>query len=178
MAGQFGTVQEIGGLVGRFILAFLAVYIVSRRSLLRVFSTAWPDRRPARIRLRHYREPSPVRSASRGRSHRGDHFISRGHFLRRFVHGGPVSFWGNYLPRVYPLHLRGTGESFAANIGGRMIGTSFAWVTSELSGLNLFSGSDPLRMAYTAASVALFVYLVGSVACFFLPEPKEGVPLD
>ena len=40
------------------------------------------------------------------------------------------SFWGNYLPRVYPVHLRGTGESFAANIGGRMIGTCFAWVTS------------------------------------------------
>ena len=31
------------------------------------------------------------------------------------------SFWGNYLPRVYPTHLRGTGESFAANIGGRMV---------------------------------------------------------
>ena len=36
------------------------------------------------------------------------------------------SFWGNYLPRVYPTHLRGTGESFAANVGGRMIGTSAA----------------------------------------------------
>ena len=43
------------------------------------------------------------------------------------------SFWGNYLPRVYPLHLRGTGESFAANIGGRLIGTSFAWVTATLA---------------------------------------------
>ncbi len=32
------------------------------------------------------------------------------------------SFWGNYLPRVYPLHLRGTGESFAANVGGRILG--------------------------------------------------------
>ncbi len=27
------------------------------------------------------------------------------------------SFWGNYLPRVYPTHLRGTGESFTAKIG-------------------------------------------------------------
>ena len=41
------------------------------------------------------------------------------------------SFWGNYLPRVYPVHLRGTGEGFAANIGGRMIGTSFAAVTTR-----------------------------------------------
>ena len=46
---------------------------------------------------------------------------------------GQFSFWGNYLPRVYPIHLRGTGESFAANIGGRMIGTSFALVASLLS---------------------------------------------
>ena len=41
------------------------------------------------------------------------------------------SFWGNYLPRVYPLYLRGTGESFAANIGGRMIGTSAAFSLPE-----------------------------------------------
>jgi len=41
---------------------------------------------------------------------------------------------GNYLPRVYPIHLRGTGESFAANIGGRMIGTSFALLTTTLAG--------------------------------------------
>ena len=29
------------------------------------------------------------------------------------------AFWGDYLSSVYPMHLRGTGESFAANIGGR-----------------------------------------------------------
>ena len=28
-------------------------------------------------------------------------------------------------------------------------------------------------MAYTAAGVALFVYFVGSIACFFLSEPKQ-----
>jgi MFS family permease len=37
LAGQFGQVQEVGGLVGRFVLAFLAIRILSRRSLLRVF---------------------------------------------------------------------------------------------------------------------------------------------
>ena len=26
-----------------------------------------------------------------------------------------LNFLGNYLPRVYPVHLRGTGEGFAAN---------------------------------------------------------------
>ena len=29
--------QEVGGLVGRFVLAFLAVRIVSKRGLLRIF---------------------------------------------------------------------------------------------------------------------------------------------
>jgi hypothetical protein len=36
----------------------------------------------------------------------------------------------DYLPRVYPTDLRGTGESFAANVGGRMIGTSAALLTT------------------------------------------------
>jgi hypothetical protein len=81
------------------------------------------------------------------------------------------SFWGNYLPVVYPLHLRGTGESVAANIGGRMIGTSFAAVTSLLS--RFAPGSDdPTRIAYTAAAVGFAVVLANFVASFFLPEPK------
>ena len=52
-------------------------------------------------------------------------------FLAGILTVAQLSFWGNYLPRVYPIHLRGTGESFAANIGGRLIGTSFAWVTAH-----------------------------------------------
>ena len=46
-----------------------------------------------------------------------------------------LSFWGNYLPHVYPVHLRGTGESFAANIGGRLIGTSAAAVAAYVASL-------------------------------------------
>jgi hypothetical protein len=76
------------------------------------------------------------------------------------------------LPRVYPVHLRGTGESFAANIGGRLIGTSFALVTTSLAGMSFLPGTQPEKYAMAAALVAGFVYLVGSIACFFLPEPK------
>ena len=84
------------------------------------------------------------------------------------------SFWGNYLPYVYPVHLRGTGESFAANIGGRLIGTSFAAVTSFVATAPWVPGGiPPAKIAYTAAGVALFVYLVGSIACFWLPEPNK-----
>jgi hypothetical membrane protein len=101
-----------------------------------------------------------------------------GIFVAGLLTVAQFSFWGNYLPLVYPVHLRGTGESFAANIGGRMIGTSFAWVTSELA-IQPFmhGGSAPANEAYAAAAVAFFVYFVGSVACFFLPQPKvEGLP--
>jgi hypothetical protein len=86
------------------------------------------------------------------------------------------SFWGNYLPRVYPVHLRGTGESFAANVGGRMIGTVFAAVTASLA--TVFAPANPTPVqaaqhwAYTAAAVGTFVYLVGFIASFFLPEPS------
>lgn len=98
-----------------------------------------------------------------------------GIFLAGLVTVGQFSFWGNYLPRVYPVHLRGTGESFAANIGGRLIGTSFAWVTTTLA-----TTSDPLyaptKLAYVAAGVGFGVYALGLVLSFWLPEPKpEGL---
>jgi len=87
------------------------------------------------------------------------------------------SFWGNYLPRVYPLHLRGTGESFAANIGGRMIGTSFAAVTVFLSSY-MPGTSPPEKLTHAAAGVAVFVYLVGTITGFFLPEPPTQELMD
>ena len=84
---------------------------------------------------------------------------------------GQLSFWGNYLPRVYPTHLRGTGEGFAANIGGRMLGTSFAFVTTTLT--NYAPGATPsLRLAFAATVVATFVYTAGFICSFFLPEPQ------
>ena len=43
-----------------------------------------------------------------------------GIFFAGLLTVGQFSFWGNYLPRAYPVHFRGTGESFAANIGGRL----------------------------------------------------------
>jgi hypothetical protein len=76
------------------------------------------------------------------------------------------------LPHAYPVHLRGTGESFAANIGGRLIGTCFFGVTQWIA---YFLPGDmstyPARVAYTAAGVAFAVYLVNFIASFWLPEP-------
>jgi hypothetical protein len=91
-------------------------------------------------------------------------------FIAGVLTVGQFSFWGNYLPRVYPLHLRGTGESFAANIGGRLIGTSFAWVTATLA-VTTDRAYAPTKVALVAAAVAFSVYLVGFIASFWLPEP-------
>jgi hypothetical protein len=92
-------------------------------------------------------------------------------FLAGLVTVAQFSFWGNYLPRVYPVHLRGTGESFAANIGGRLIGTSFAWLTASLAvtGNRAYA---PTKVALVAATVGFCVYVVGFIASFWLPEPK------
>ena len=154
-AAVIGEVQELGGLVGRILLAILAVRIVSRRSLLRVFQI------PGLILV-------PLIFAFAPKY--GLNALTLGAFVAGLFVVGQFSFLGNYLPRVYPVHLRGTGEGFAANIGGRMIGTSFAAVTLFLSQV-MPGDSPPMQIANAAAAVSLFVFLVGSIACFFLPEP-------
>jgi hypothetical protein len=85
---------------------------------------------------------------------------------------GQFSFWGNYLPRVFPTYLRGTGESFAANVGGRMIGTSAALLTTQLT--NFMPGASvPIKLAYASALVGTGAYVLGLIASFWLPEPKR-----
>jgi hypothetical protein len=83
---------------------------------------------------------------------------------------GQFSFWGNYLPRVFPTYLRGTGESFAANIGGRMIGTCGALVTAELAAI-IPSASATTSLAMASGAVGLGSVVVALVASAWLPEP-------
>jgi MFS family permease len=153
--------QEIGGLVGRIILAILAVRIVSRRRLIRLFQV------PGLLWM-------PITFALLATSSLT--WLYPAMFLAGVLTVGQFSFWGNYLPRVYPIHLRGTGEGFAANIGGRLIGTSFAWVTATLS-VTADRAFAPAKVAYVAAAIAFFCYAVGFVSSFWLPEPqKENLP--
>jgi MFS family permease len=158
VAAQVNGFQEIGGLVGRVLLAILAIRIVSRRALLRIFQ--WPGL--IIIPLVYF---YPARENL--------DLLKWGIFVAGLCTVAQFSFWGNYLPRVYPLHLRGTGESFAANIGGRMIGTMAAWVTANLAPL-----MPEQSMALAAAAVALFVYGLGSILSFWLPEPTQDMLPD
>jgi hypothetical protein len=86
------------------------------------------------------------------------------------------SFWGNYLPRAYPTYLRGTGEGFAANVGGRMVGTAANPLATHLAPIlaaSISGLSKSASIAYAAAAVAALVYGLGSIITFWLPEPKE-----
>jgi MFS family permease len=157
VASSVTKIQEVGGLTGRVLLAALAVVIVSRRTLLRVFQV------PGLVLMPFIFAYAATHSLA---------LLQVGIFIAGLVTVGQFSFWGNYLPRVYPVHLRGTGESFAANIGGRLIGTSFAWVTTTLA-ITPDKAFAPAKLAYVAAAVAFGVYLVGFLCSFWLPEPKE-----
>lgn len=160
MVGVVQSFQETGGLIGRILLAILAVRIVSRRRLLRVFQV------PGLIIV-------PLVFFFPARENL--ELLKWGALLSGIAIIGQMSFWGNYLPRVYPTHLRGTGESFAANVGGRMIGTSAAMVTTTLA--NVMPGSPTEQLAYAATIVALVAFGVGTVAALWLPEPaSEALP--
>jgi MFS family permease len=160
-AANVTKVQEIGGLMGRVALAYLAVIIISRRKLVRLFQL------PGLIVM-------PLTFAIAATTSLNWLYI--GMFFAGFFTVAQFSFWGNYLPRVYPLYLRGTGESFAANIGGRLIGTSFAWLTATLA-VTPDRAYAPIKVAYVAAAVGFSVYLVGFITSFWLPEPpKENLP--
>jgi predicted MFS family arabinose efflux permease len=153
--------QEFGGLAGRVALGFLAARIVSRRGLLRIFQI------PGLVTLPFVFIWAATNDLQ---------WMKYGMFLLGFMTIAQMSFWGNYLPRVYPTHLRGTGESFAANVGGRMIGTFAALLTTQL--VTSMPGTGlPAKLAAAAAIVGTSVYVIGVATSFFLPEPKgEELP--
>src|SRR5579862_3117620 len=152
--------QEFGGLGGRFAMASLALVIVSRRALLRVFLI------PGLIL-------TPVVFFYTS-THSLDLFRI-GIFVAGFTTVAQLTFWGNYLPRVYPVHLRGTGEGFAANVGGRMCGTSAAFVTGHLAAF-MPAASPGGQLAHAAAVVGIGVYGLALALTFWLPEPPETLP--
>ncbi len=163
--GRVTIWQEVGGLVGRVILAILALQIVSRRALLRVFQF------PALIAV-----PLIFWWIGGALSTEGSlPTIKILIFVAGMLVVAQFSFWGNYIPRVFPLHLRGTGESFAANIGGRIIGTAAAWLTLT------FAASvppDPAKIAYVGAIVAGVYCLVGFICSFMLTEPTAEMDAE
>ena len=151
--------QEIGGMAGRVALAMLAVVVVSRRTLFRIFQI------PALIvvPLLFWWMSGQLGNAGSITA------IKLGIFVAGFLVVAQFSFWGNYIPLVFPVHLRGTGESFAANIGGRVLGTAAAWITLTLAASDK---PNPAKIAIVGACVAGAYALLGAILTQFLPEPK------
>jgi sugar phosphate permease len=149
--------QEIGTIAGRLLFAFLVVRIATERRLLRiflipgliVFSCVYFFAATHRLVLVKY-----------------------GILLAGLLMNGPFSLWGNYLPRMYPTFLRGTGESFAINIGARVIGASGVLLTTQLANI-MPGGGAAARLAYSAGTVAVLAYLLSLIASFWLREPEH-----
>ena len=161
IASRVQMFQELGGLTGRVLFAVLIIHIMTQRRRMRVFLG------PALIVFPCLYFFAATHSLVA---------VQLGVFVATLFFNGLRSFWGNYLPRVYPTHLRGTGESFAVNVGGRVIGVTAALITTTLS--NVMPGDGPAaRLAYSAGVVAVLACVIGLAGSFWLPEPQgEQLP--
>jgi MFS family permease len=151
--------QELGGLAGRILLALALGFIASRRVLLWLFQVpglliipvVWFWVYP------NYPEYFPL-----------------GAFLAGACIVAQFSYFGEYLPKVFPVHLRGTGGAFATNVGGRMIGTAAAFLTTGIIAPMITAGSNIYEnVAYAAGVTGLLVFTLGFIVSFFLPEPPQ-----
>lgn len=159
MANTVQFHQEMGGLLGRVLLALLLIWGISRVALLKVFQV------PALIVL-------PVTYFYF--FHQGGTAFMWAYGLCGLLTVAQFSYFGEYLPKVFPLHLRGTGGSFATNVGGRMIGTSMAFVTTNLVA-PMLAGTGPLlpmHVAKAAGIVATVIVILSFLIGLLLPEPK------
>jgi MFS family permease len=156
--GNIQRWQEIGGLVGRILLAILLLFVPSR-TLIRLFLVPGVILFPLTFfRLVH-----------------DDYVIfATAIFFCGLLTVAQFSFLSEFLPRVFPMHLRGTGGSFATNLGGRMIGTMAATLNTEVLS-KLMPGTPPLQVAAAAGIIGGAVYLIALVTTFFLPHPHEEV---
>jgi MFS family permease len=153
--------QEMGGLVGRILLAVAVIIGLSRVVLLKLFQV------PLLIIL-------PITYFMLFKS--GGQSFLWAYALCGLLTVAQFSYFGEYLPKVFPMHLRGTGGSFATNVGGRMIGTSMALVTTNIVA-PMVAGEGPLlpmHVAQAAGYVATTIALIALFVGLFLPEPKEA----
>jgi len=156
--GSVQSIGELGTIVGWLLFPVLVIRIATPRRLLRLGLVpglavfAWVYFSAATRTL---------------------FLLKCGVFLAAVCMNGSFSFLWNYLPWVYPTHLRGTGESFASNFGGRVFGASAALLTTQLANIIPAAGSAS-RMAYAAGTVAVLAYTTSLVASCWLPEPEQA----
>jgi MFS family permease len=158
---QVQFMQELGGLAGRVLLALALLCVASKRLLLWLFQVPGLLIIPI---VWFYVFPNQAQLFTLGIFMAGACIVSQ------------FSYFGEYLPKVFPVHLRGTGGAFATNVGGRMIGTSAALLTTGVIAplLTAWTGGDsvtPERVAFAAGITGLLVFVIGFLVSFFLPQP-------
>lgn len=152
--GNLQRWQELGGLTGRILFAILLVYVASR-VLIRIFLLPGVVLFPVAYLVLY----------------QGDYTVfAIAIFFCGLLTVAQFSYVSEYLPKVFPVHLRGTGSAFATNVGGRMLGTMAAIVNTELLAPQ-FSGENPQKVAQAAAVIGCAVYAVALVLSFLLPPP-------
>jgi MFS family permease len=160
--GTVQFVQEIGGIIGRIAFALVITYIASQRRMLYALAGAcllafsW---------LYFF-------GATRGLIE-----VEVGIFVASLLFNALHSFWGNLTPRVFPTRLRGTGESFALNVGGRTLGVSAAVFTTQLANV-MPAAAAGARLAYSAGTVAALACLALLLGSRYLPEPASDTLPD
>ena len=147
--------QELGGLTGRILLAVL-VSLVPARRLLQIFVV------PGILLF-----PLTYTQLVTGEFL----WLAVAIFFCGLLTVAQFSYLSEFLPKVFPLHLRGTGGSFATNVGGRMIGTMAATLNTAV--LAEAFGGGPRGVALAAAGIGGAVYLIAFVTSFFLPTPQS-----
>ncbi len=152
--GNIQRWQELGGLLGRILFAILVAYVASR-VLIRLFLVPGLILFPVTYLLLFQADYAIFASAV---------------FCCGLVTVAQFSYVSEYLPKVFPLHLRGTGSAFATNVGGRMLGTMAATLNTELLA-PLFTGDNPIKVASAAALIGGAVYALALALSFLLPEP-------
>jgi len=146
--------QEFGHVAGRVCFALIAALVARQRRLLRLFQMPAIAAFVLLFFISAIHAPQLLKVAV---------------FAASFFTVGQLSFWGNYLPRVYPTRIRATGESFATNVGGRTIGTFATIVTAQWA--NIAPGATPaIKLAYASGGVALIACCAGLIASAWLPE--------
>jgi hypothetical protein len=153
---------DTGAILGRVLFIGLAIYVIARQRMLQVFLLCGLAIFPF-----VFLGP-PV--------HDIDLFKYSVVFVSVLV-SAQYSFWGNYLPRVFPLHLRGTGASFGASIAGRVIAPLAALATTQLS--NFVPGDSPtVKLATSMALVVVTFTILALLLSTRLPEPTPELPKD
>ena len=142
--------RRLGGLTGRIVLALLLIVGMGRRLMLRMLQI------PGVLIL-------PLTYLMLYQAGRSRFFV--GHRVRGDLSSCRSSASSANICRKFsPMHLRGTGGSFATNVGGRMIGTSAAFLTPKIA--QMFTGSPYDQMANAAGCVGLGIAIIAVVLGF------------